>query len=477
MNILFAHSFFMNFDDKQKVVREPYPPLATLIAASVAREAGHRVSLFDAMLATSTDDFASRFAAGGFDAVVFFEDNFNWLSKMCLARMRAACITMIAMARAGEALVLVAGSDASDFPDVFLRAGADYVIAGEAEFRMLAILDHHRDAQGTPFRGPGVFQLESGRVSGSPPQRGLRDLSRFPGPAWDLVEMEPYRRIWRDNHGYFSLNMMTTRGCPYRCNWCAKPIHGRRYDVRDPADVARELHRLKQDARPDHIWFTDDIFGLKPHWVAQFADQVVALDCVTPFKIQARADLMKPALVADLARAGCKTVWMGVESGSQRVLDAMDKDLKVADIYRATELLKQAGIEVCFFLQFAYPGETARDIRATWDMIADLKPDQIGISVAYPLPGTPFHHKVADQLTDRDHWDHSQFMKPMHQTPYPAEFYAHLYHYFHALFARLKRPFRSGLHGLLDRWRHWRIVQRIAKYGVEGLPFKTPGLS
>ena len=378
---------------------------------------------------------------------------------------------MIAMARKTCSLILVAGSDASDFPDVFLAAGAQYVIAGEAEFRLLEILDHHRSPDAAPFRGPGIYLLDEGKPAGKPPARGLRDLTRFPKPAWDLVDMATYRRIWRENHGYFSLNMMTTRGCPYRCNWCAKPIHGRRYDVRDPTDVALELAELKRDAAPDHIWFTDDIFGLKPNWIKRFADDVVARDCVTPFKIQARADLIKAAVVADLARAGCKTVWMGVESGSQKVLDAMDKDLKVADIHTATGLLQDAGIEVCFFLQFAYPGETVVDIRATWEMVAALKPDHIGISVAYPLPGTPFYEKVAHHLTERDHWDHSQYMRPMHQTPYPSELYAQLYDYFHALFARLKRPSRTGLKGLLDRFRYRRITRRIARFGVEGLPF------
>ena len=471
MKLLFAHSFFMDFDEKQRQVREPYPPLGTLIAAACAREAGHDVSLFDAMPATSPKAFETVLDQAPYEAVIFFEDNFNWLSKMCLERMRGACKEMIAAAVRCSLPVIVAGSDPSDCPEVYLAAGAGYVVKGEAEFRILEILEHLRGGSGSVYEGAGVCQSIDGQLVTQAPVRGERDLARFPWPAWDLVEMDTYRRIWRENHGYFSLNMMTTRGCPYRCNWCAKPIHGRRYDVRDPLDTAREMHFLKTRFAPDHIWFTDDIFGLKPKWVARFAAEVERLAAQIPFKIQARADLIDAEFVAGLVAAGCRTVWMGVESGSQQVLDAMDKDLQVSDIYRATKLLKQAGIESCFFLQFGYPGERIADLRQTWQMVAELRPDQIGISVAYPLPGTEFHARVKDQLGAVDHWEHSQHMRPLHRTPYPAAFYPILYRYFHRLFRQLKQPARGGLRGLKDRLFDWRLQRKLKGFGIEGVPF------
>lgn len=470
MELLYAHSFFMAFDDKQREVREPYPPLGTLIAAAQARREGHEVVLFDAMLADSTARFDEQLERHPCQAVIFFEDNFNWLSKMCLNRMRGACGEMIAMAKKRGLPVLVAGSDASDYPEVFLGMGADYVIKGEAEFRILDVLAHHLGNEGS-FRAPGVFSLEGNRLRGRAPERGVRDLSQFPAAAWDLVDMESYRRIWLKNHGYFSLNMMTTRGCPYRCNWCAKPIHGRRYDSRDPLDAAREMHDLKTRYQPDHIWFTDDIFGLKPRWVERFAEEVRRLEAAIPFKIQARADLMQPESVEALRRAGCKTVWMGVESGSQSVLDAMDKDLRVEDIYRAGNLLQNAGIEVCFFLQFGYPGERVADIRRTWEMVADIRPDRIGISVAYPLPGTKFHAMVKDRISERDHWEHSHDMLPIHPAAYPAGLYPQLYDYFHQLFFQLNHPHRGGLRHIKDVWRHWLTRRRLKQFGVEGIPF------
>jgi len=462
----------MAFDDKQRILREPYPPLGTLIAAACARREGHTVALFDAMIASSTHDFEIRLNADQFDAVVFFEDNFNWLSKMCLNRMRQSCVEMIGMAKEKGALVVVAGSDPSDFPQTFLAAGADYVICGEAEFRLMELLAHYNAGATAPFCGPGVARWVDGALAAIPATRGERNLASFPQAAWDLVNMGAYRAIWEKDHGYFSLNMMTTRGCPYGCNWCAKPIHGRRYDVRDPLDCAREMARLKQEFQPDHIWFSDDIFGLKPGWVETFAQEVARLDGSLPFKIQVRADLITAETAANLKTAGCRTAWMGVESGSQKVLDAMDKDLDRIAVNHATRHLQEAGIEVCFFLQFGYPGEEAVDIRATWEMVAELKPHQIGISVAYPLPGTKFYEKVKDSLGSSDHWEHSHTMRPLHQTPYPADFYPVLYDYLHHRFRRLKNRNRRGPRGLIDFYRSWRTTRRLATFGVEGVPFK-----
>ncbi len=470
MKILFAHSFFLVFDEKQRLGGQAYPPLGTLIAAAMARESGHQVALFDAMVAEGVEPFVSSLN-DNYQVVVFFEDNFNWLSKMCLGRMRQACLRMIAAAKARGALVVVAGSDASDFPEVFLEAGADYVIKGEAEFRLVELLDHHQ-ASAAPFVGPGVYRLENGQTLGQAAVRGERDLARFPAPAWDLVDLAPYRALWGRCGGALSLNVMTTRGCPYRCNWCAKPIHGRRYDVRGPEAVADELAALKHTYGAGHIWFTDDIFGLKPGWLGRFADAVEARDAILPYMIQARADLVDEAFARDLSRSGCRTVWMGVESGAQKVLDAMDKDLRLEDVDRAVANLRAAGIEIGFFLQFGYPGEGGQEIAETWALIARHRPDQIGISVAYPLPGTPFHAAVRDQLGPEDHWDHSHHMRPIHRASFPAAFYPVLYDYLHLRFRTLHCRDRRGLRGIKDRLQRWRTERSLRGFGLVEVPFR-----
>ena len=207
----------------------------------------------------------------------------------------------------------------------------------------------------------------------------------------------------------FALNMATTRGCPYSCNWCAKPIWGQSYAVRSPANVVAELKTLIEAAAPDYIWFMDDIMGLKPKWWGAFADELERNAIRIRFKCLSRADLvLREGAVADLARAGCDIVWLGAESGSQKILDAMDKGLTVEQIEEATRRLKAAGIRVGHFIQFGYSGEGVADIARTIGMIRRTQPDEIGISVSYPLPGTAFYDRVKAELHGKRNWSDSE---------------------------------------------------------------------
>jgi anaerobic magnesium-protoporphyrin IX monomethyl ester cyclase len=232
--------------------------------------------------------------------------------------------------------------------------------------------------------------------------------------------------------GYFSMNMGTTRGCPFKCNWCAKPIYGNRYNSRSPQNVLDELKLMKSKFKFDHIWFCDDIFGLKPGWVKEFADLVNKEDFRFRFKIQARADLLlQEDYIRDLARAGCETVWMGAESGSQKILDAMDKGTTVDQIYEASRLLKKNGVQPCFFIQFGYPGEKKEDILKTIAMINELLPHELGISVSYPLPGTVFYERVKGELNEKANWTDSDELMLMFRNTFQPAFYKQLHRYVH----------------------------------------------
>ena len=256
-------------------------------------------------------------------------------------------------------------------------------------------------------------------------------------PAWDLLNIATYRDLWIKNAGYFSINIATTRGCPYKCNWCAKPIYGNRYNTRSPKNVINEIKLLQQKFGFDHIWFCDDIFGLKPGWVHEFAACAKEEKLKLNFKIQCRADLLvQENYVKDLAIAGCSDIWMGAESGSQKILDAMDKGTTVEQIYEATHLLKKYKIKPSFFIQFGYPGETKHDIEKTIKMINDLLPSDIGISVSYPLPGTRFYETVASQLHDKANWSDSDDLAMMFKNTFQPEFYRQLHRYVHAIYRK-----------------------------------------
>jgi len=427
LSILLGHSYFLSFDRKQLERAKPYPPLATLQVAALLREAGHRVSLFDAMLAEDTADYERQLAACEPRLAVFYEDNFNYLSKMCLGKMRAAAFEMIAAARRRGCTVIAAGSDASDAAVQYLKAGADCVLLGEG-LDTLPVLAARLAANPQISRAQwvqglsGIAAFAEGELYRS---RGTNPPPKTPPalPAWDLIDMDRYRQVWRGAHGYFSLNMAASRGCSFRCNWCAKPIWGHRYLQREPAEVAAEMAYLKQSFQPDHIWFADDIFGFRPDWVERFATAARNVDGIVPFTIQTRADLMSVRMAQTLASAGCYEAWIGAESGSQRILDAMNKGTTVEQILTARARLKDYGIRVGFFIQIGYLGEQLEDLLATRDLIEHAQPDDIGVSVSYPLPGTRFYELVKEQLQDKTHWNESDDLAMMFQGTYTSEFY------------------------------------------------------
>ncbi|MBN8579587.1 MAG: B12-binding domain-containing radical SAM protein [Anaerolineae bacterium] len=443
--VLFGQSYYLRFDPKLWRAMQPYPPLGTLYAASYIREKGYTVALFDAILAESEQEWAQSLDDHTPQYAVIYEDNFNYLSKMCLSRMREAAFTMIRMAKERGCVVILCGADVTDHSDHYLAQGADYCILGEGEetlAELLSQLSAGKDASEVIGQA-SRFTLHAIR------RPDIKNIDALPFPAWDLVDIEKYKKLWLERHGYFSMNMVTTRGCPYHCNWCAKPIWGQRYNSRSPENVAAEMKWLKENFAPDHIWFADDIFGLKPNWAERFADLLIENDAVTPFKCLKRADLVTEKTAAALAKAGCQIVWVGAESGSQKILDAMDKGDQVEDIYRATDLLHAHGIKVGFFLQFGYPGETWDDVQLTLKMVRECMPDDIGISVSYPLPGTKFYERVKLELGEKQNWVDSDDLAMLYHGPFPQEFYRILHGRVHHEFRLRKAWKKTDLRGML----------------------------
>jgi anaerobic magnesium-protoporphyrin IX monomethyl ester cyclase len=466
--VLVGQAYCLRFDRKLWNAHQPYPPLGALYAAAALREAGHRVAVYDAMLADSESEWRAALDRERPSFAVLYEDNFNYLTKMCLLRMRSAALSMIQLAQERGIPVVVAGSDATDHPEVYLNAGATCVVLGEGEITLTEVVSALRDGADVLSHIPGVcWRGPDGAVVTSGARAPMRALDELPRPAWDLVDVERYRAIWQTHHGYFSMHVSTTRGCPFHCNWCAKPLYGQRYAVRAPEAVADEIAWLDARYRPDHLWITDDVFGLQPGWIEAFASALETRGVCVPFKCLMRADQISSPVARALRRAGCRTVWIGAESGSQRVLDAMEKGVRVSQIDEASGLLRAAGIDVGFFLQFGYPGETREDIRRTLAMVRRCQPDDIGISVSYPLPGTPFYERVRAQLGLKQNWDDSDDLTPMYHATYSAEFYRVLHRMAHAEFRLYKAVRLWPLARRPWQWRpaHARLLASAVKHG------------
>ena len=441
-DVLFSHSYYLRLDPKQWETMKPYPPLATLYAASALREAGYDVGLFDVMFSKSAQEIEDTLKKTTPKYLVIYDDSFNWLTKMCLTNMRHACWEMCKLGKAYGCTVIVSSSDSTDQFEMYLEQGADYIIIGEGEITLNQLIDELESDSPQIDQITGIEYTRPATEIRPPSKKAaIRDLDSLNNPAWDLVDIDLYRSYWIKKHGYFSLNMVTTRGCPYKCNWCAKPIFGRTYNARSAESVVNELGTYINQFKVDHVWFCDDIFGLKPNWVQEFAKGVKETNLRFNYMIQSRVDLiLKKDTAEQLSASGCHTVWLGAESGSQKILDAMDKEITVEQIYKTRPLLQKHGVRCAFFLQFGYLGENKEDIEATLKMVFDLLPDEIGVSVSYPLPGTKFYNMVKDDLKEKQNWTDSDDLDLLFKNTYSNNFYRILQRYIHKTL-QLKKGF------------------------------------
>ena len=459
MKVLFTHSYFLFFDKKQFNQSKPYPPLATIQAAAIIKDLGHQVKLFDSNFATHTNQVIPIIQDFNPDILVIYDDGFNYLTKMCLTNMREAAFEMIKIAKQKGIHVIVSSSDSTDHYEKYLSKDADEIIIGEADEtlkQLISTIDLKKDTsaiEGIAFRNSNKIQL-------NPKKNILTNLDELPLPAWDLIDINLYKASWK-KHNYFSINIATTRGCPYKCNWCAKPIYGNRYNSRSPEHVVQEIKWIQSLFSFDHIWFCDDIFGLKPMWVNNFNKLLKEENISIKYKIQSRADLLlKDDTIKNLAESGCDEVWIGAESGSQKILDKMDKGTSIHQIKKSCSLMKQYNIKPCFFLQFGYLDELWEDIKATTNLLFQLMPHDIGVSVSYPLPGTKFYDTVSSQLNRKANWTDSDELLMMYKSTYSPQFYKTLHRFVHKRFRQKQMEINLHLRTLF-KWSYFKFASYI----------------
>ena len=464
-DILFSHSYYYKLDPKQWKNKTPFPPLGTLYAASLMRNNGFDVELFDTNLLSGPAEIIPLLKNSQPKYLVIYDDGFNYLTKMCLTNMRDACFEMIAYGKKEGCTIIVSSSDATDHFEKYLDKGADYIIRGEGELTLLELITALEKSEATNQLKGIVFRTDTGTCI-SPPRAVLHDLDELPMPAWDLVDINEYKLAWAKGNHPFTLNIATTRGCPYKCNWCAKPIYGNRYNSHSASYITDQIEFLRMSYGVKRFWMCDDIFGLKPNWVQQFNSELASRRLKINYYIQSRVDLLlKEDTITALAESGLEEVWVGAESASQRILDAMDKGTKVEQIYEATRLLREKNIRVAFFLQFGYLGETAEDIQKTINMVKELMPDNIGISVSYPLPGTKFYEKVKEELTAKANWKDSDDLEMMFKGTFKSEYYKKLQRFVHKEYRKkqgvnnLRKLFENPFDGPFTK------LKSIAKLG------------
>ncbi|GAB4424775.1 MAG: radical SAM protein [Anaerolineae bacterium] len=395
MDILLTHGYFIAEDPHEQQIMKPYPPLGLLYISSHLKARGFSVDLFD-----STFETLAAFAAH------LRRTRPARVGLYCNLMTKPTILAMMRLCREVGAQVILGGPEPPHYAADYLTAGADVVVIGEGELTLAELIPAL--AAGGPHRLHRVagiaFRDEAGQVVTTPPRPQIADLSAQPWPDRDAIPMQRYLDTWRTHHGASSVSLITARGCPYTCTWCSHSVFGETHRRRSPQDVADEVAMLAERYRPDQLWYADDVFTINHRWFLQYAAELRQRGLKIPFECISRADRLTEPIADTLAEMGCARLWIGAESGSQRILDAMQRKTDAADVQAKTRLLQSKGVPVGMFIMLGYHGEDESDIAATVEHLKKANPDVFLTTVAYPIKGTRYYQEVENQITSHLAW-------------------------------------------------------------------------
>ena len=375
---------------------KPYAPLGLLYLSAYLRRAAMSVEIYDSTWGSKNELYARLGATPGGVLGIYT----NLIT-------RANVLVIVAEAKRHGWTVVLGGPESANYPEQYLAHGADVVVVGEGEETLAELLPAL--ASKGPHRLHGVlgttFRDEAGKFVVNEPRPQIADIDSLPWPDRAAIDLPKYVDTWRTHHGMGSVNLITARGCPYKCKWCSHAVFGYSYRRRDPIDCADELQHIHETYRPEQVWYSDDVFTINHRWLHGYAAELKRRGLRLPFETISRADrMMKEEVLETLAEMGCYRIWIGAESGSQRILDAMQRGVKVEQVEWATKAAQRHGIEVGMFLMWGYDGEELEDIEATIHQLKTWNPDIFLTTVAYPIKNTPFFEKVADRAVLAKDW-------------------------------------------------------------------------
>ena len=414
MKLLLTHAYFLSEDPKERQIMKPYAPLGILYLSSYLRAKGFDVDIYDSTFGSLAELFGILDA--GPPAAIGIYGNLM---------TRRNVLDIAARARAAGWKVILGGPEPANYADEYLGAGADLIVTGEGEIALERLLASRMDPSGWRSIPGIVFRALDGSVFRTAPTQLIANLDAQPWPDRERVDLPRYMQVWREHHGVGSVSVITARGCPYHCNWCSHSVYGKTHRRRSPASVVDEVEWIAQRYQPDMLWLADDVFTIHHGWIFEYAKEMSRRGLKIPFECITRADRLNPTIAETLAGLGCFRVWIGSESGSQRILDAMQRGVKVEQVRAAVALCKQNGIQTGMFLMWGYEGEEIADIEATVDHVKQCRPDVFFTTVSYPIQGTPYFEKVASRLVSVRPWESTTDREIQIRGRHSKKFYGH----------------------------------------------------
>jgi radical SAM superfamily enzyme YgiQ (UPF0313 family) len=384
--VLLTHGYFLEEDDKECVIMKPYPPLGLLCISAYLDEQSIENEIFDTTF-SSKNELTKK--------LLLIKPSYLAIYVNLMTKLNVLWI--IDFVRAKEELsnckIILGGPEVRNNFENFLEAGADYVVIGEGEetlTELLNTLENRNSAELKDVQGIG-FRNEVNETAITGERTLIKSIDDLPVPGRKKIDIKQYQKVWKDYHRTDAISINTMRGCPYTCKWCSRAVYGLTYRRRSPKVVVDEIELIINEYHPDTLWFVDDVFTISYGWMEKFCGELrqrgvhIKYECIT------RSDRMNEEVISMLKDSGCYKVWIGAESGSQRVIDFMDRRVNVNQVREMIDLSKKYGIETGTFIMLGYPGETEADIEEPIDHLKQSNPDYFTITLAYPIKGTEFY--------------------------------------------------------------------------------------
>jgi anaerobic magnesium-protoporphyrin IX monomethyl ester cyclase len=412
MKLLLTHGYFLMEDPKEQRIMKPYAPLGILSISAHLRSKGFDVDIYDSTFG-SRDELFRILDEGPPGALGIYGNLMT----------RRNVLDLVQRGRTAGWKVILGGPEPPNYAEEFLAAGADLIVAGEAVLSLERLLASGLDRSRWGSIPGIIFSGDDGTVVRTGPAELISNLDAQPWPDRERVDIPRYLKVWREHHGAGSVSLITARGCPYHCNWCSHSVYGKSHRRRSPHSVVDEVEWILNRYQPEMIWFADDVFTIHHGWITEYAAEMNRRGLHIPFECITRADRFNTRMAETLAQLGCFRIWIGSESGSQRILDAMQRGVKVEQVREAVSLCKQYGIQTGMFLMWGYEGEEISDIEATVNHVKNCRPDVFFTTVSYPIKGTPYFERVASKLVTLRSWQDSTDRELMVRGRHSRRFY------------------------------------------------------
>jgi radical SAM superfamily enzyme YgiQ (UPF0313 family) len=415
MSILLTHTYYLHEDYKEKKIMKPYAPLGLLYISAYLNQNAVENYLYDSTF-YSLEAQLKYIAEKQPKAVAIYSNLMTKINVITLVK------TLKTNAKYGFPKLILGGPDVTYNCENYLKTGADFLIIGEGEQTTLELYQaiENKTAYDTIS---GIAYLENNEVIKTATRVKMKDLSELPLPNRAAIPIEKYLETWKSHSGKSSMTVSTQRGCPYTCKWCSTAVYGQSYRRRPAALVAQELKMLKNTYNPDQIWFVDDVFSVSHKWIKEFHKEVIQQKAIIPFECITRAERLNDEVLQLLKEAGCFRIWIGAESGSQKIIDAMDRRVDVSVVKEAIQKTNALGIETGTFIMVGYPGEDEDDINESIRYLKAANPTHFTITVAYPIKGTSLYNEIEDKITIQPNWNTSTDRDIDFKRTYSRKFY------------------------------------------------------